>query len=55
MTHAPMPESLLRQLESFAKAKHQAQPAKIIHLAEVQKAAKEPKRPKCAQWWLNRE
>jgi hypothetical protein len=49
-----MPEALLMQLESFAKAKHQIAPGKIIHLAEVEKAAKQPKRPRDAQWWRDR-
>lgn len=46
----PIPADLLRQMESFAQNRHLPAPAEIIHHAEVEKAARKPKRPKCLYW-----
>lgn len=50
MIHAPMPDSLLHQMESLAASRNIASPSDIIHWSEIQHIAKQPKRPKRAYW-----
>ena len=50
MSRAPLPESLLKQMESLAASRKMASPVEIIHWSEVERLAKRPKRPKRAYW-----
>lgn len=50
VTPTLMPNSLLHQMESLAASRNIASPSEIIHWSEIQRLAKQPKRPKRAYW-----
>ena len=50
MTHAPMPESLLAQMEALARLRHHESPQRITQRAAAEEAAREPKRTKVLYW-----
>lgn len=50
MTHGPMPDTLLMQMESLARSRHHESPTRITERAAADEVAREPKRPRRPYW-----